>query len=52
MTFAAPDPVLKAWHAIDRRAAGEIVVDNPIVSGEGQARYLINSLIEEAITSS
>lgn len=52
MSFATPDPVLKALYEIDRRAAGEIVMDNPIVSGEDRNRYLINSLIEEAITSS
>jgi hypothetical protein len=52
MSFATPDPVLKALHEIDRRAAGEIVMDNPIVSGEDRNRYLINSLIEEAIASS
>ena len=52
MRFATPDPVLKALHEIDRHAAGEIVMDHPIVSGEDRNRYLINSLIEEAITSS
>ncbi len=52
MSFATPDLVLKALHEIDRQAAGEIVMDHPIVSGEDRNRYLINSLIEEAITSS
>ncbi len=50
--FAAPDPVLLALHEIDRHAAGEIVMDNPVVSGEDRNRYLVSSLIEEAITSS
>ena len=52
MSFATPDPVLKALHEIDRHAAGEIIMDNPVVSGEDRNRYLISSLIEEAITSS
>ena len=52
MRFSAPDPVLKVLHEIDLQAAGEIVRDNPVVSGEDRDRYLISSLIEEAITSS
>lgn len=50
--FAVPDSVLLALHEIDRHAAGEIVMDNPVVSGEDRNRYLVSSLIEEAITSS
>ena len=50
--FGMPDPVLKALHSIDRRAAGSLTMDVPIVSGEDRDRYLISSLIEEAITSS
>lgn len=50
--FATPDPVLRALHEIDRHAAGEIAMDSPIVSGEDRNRYLVSSLIEEAITSS
>ena len=50
--FGLPDSVLKALHTIDRRAAGSLTMDVPIVSGEDRNRYLVSSLIEEAITSS
>lgn len=50
--FGMPDPVLHALHNIDRRAAGSLSMDSPIVSGEDRDRYLVSSLIEEAITSS
>ena len=50
--FAMPDSVLRALHAIDRQAAGEIAVADHAVSGEDRSRYLMSSLIEEAINSS
>lgn len=50
--FGMPDPVLRALHTVDRRAAGSLTMDVPIVSGEDRDRYLVSSLIEEAITSS
>jgi Fic family protein len=50
--FGMPDPVLRALHAIDRRVGGAVAMDKPIVSGEDRDRYLVSSLIEEAITSS
>ncbi|MGE0082021.1 MAG: Fic family protein [Thiohalomonadaceae bacterium] len=50
--FAMPDPVLRALHNIDRQAAGEIAMSEQAVSGEDRNRYLVSSLIEEAITSS
>lgn len=50
--FAMPDPVLKALHEIDRQAAGEIAMERQVVSGDDRNRYLVSSLIEEAITSS
>jgi Fic family protein len=50
--FGMPDPVLQALHNIDRRAAGSVTMESPIVSGEDRDRYLVSSLIEEAITSS
>ena len=52
MLFGMPDPVLQALHNIDRRAAGSLGMEVPIVSGEDRDRYLVSSLIEEAITSS
>jgi Fic family protein len=50
--FGMPDPVLKSLHEIDRHAAGEIAMERQVVSGEDRDRYLVSSLIEEAITSS
>jgi len=50
--FGMPDPVLRALHAIDRRVGGAVPMETPIVSGEDRDRYLVSSLIEEAITSS
>jgi len=52
MVFGTPDPVLRLLHAIDRQAAGSVSMDAPIVSSEDRDRYLVSSLIEEAITSS
>lgn len=50
--FAMPDPVLLALHEIDRQAAGEVAMREQSVSAEDRNRYLVSSLIEEAITSS
>ncbi len=50
--FAMPDPVLRALHGIDQQAAGEVAMADTAVSGEDRNRYLVRSLIEEAITSS
>lgn len=52
IAFTMPDPVLRALHDIDRQAAGEIAMPEHAVSGEDRNRYLVSSLIEEAITSS
>ncbi len=50
--FGMPDPVLRALHEIDRRAGGAVAIGSRVVSGEDRDRYLVSSLIEEAITSS
>jgi Fic family protein len=52
MLFGMPDPVIRALHAIDRSAAGSVAMASPAVSAEDRDRYLVSSLIEEAITSS
>ena len=52
MVFCTPDPVLRLLHDIDQRASGNVRMDEPVASGEDRNRYLMNSLIEEAITSS
>lgn len=50
--FTMPEPVLRALHFIDRDAAGQILMDDPVTTPQDRDRYLISSLIEEAITSS
>ena len=50
--FAMPDAVLAALHDIDRKATGELAMPEAAVSGDDRNRYLVSSLIEEAITSS
>lgn len=52
MHFCLPDPVQRAVHNIDRQAAGSVAMPQPIVSEDERDRYLVSSLIEEAITSS
>lgn len=50
--FALPEPVLIALHHIDRTAAGSIDAPTEVNTPEQRDRYLMHSLIEEAITSS
>lgn len=50
--FALPEPVLIALHHLDRMAAGSINTPAEINTPENRNRYLVHSLIEEAITSS
>ena len=50
--FATPSPVLIDLHHIDRDAAGEIQNPAGAPIQEDPNRYLLSSLIEEAITSS
>lgn len=50
--YSLPDPVLELLHWIDQHAAGELVVSETITEPGDRRRYLVNSLIEEAITSS
>ena len=50
---ALPDIVLRQLHHIDQRCSGEVAMDE-VVTSERQAgqRFLVNSLMEEAIRSS
>ena len=48
--FAMPDPVLDLLHRIDQQASGEIAISEEVVNPSTRDRYLVNSLIEEAIT--
>lgn len=50
--FALPDRALELLHWLDQHAAGEIVVSDTIKDPGDRSRYLVNSLFEEAITSS
>lgn len=51
--YTLPDMVLKHLHHIDQRCSGEVAMDE-VVTSERQAgqRFLVNSLMEEAIRSS
>lgn len=50
--YTLPDPVLELLHWIDQHASGEAMVSETIRDAGDRRRYLVNSLIEEAITSS
>jgi Fic family protein len=51
--YTLPDTVLRHLHHIDQRCSGEVAMDEVVTSAEeaGQ-RFLVNSLMEEAIRSS
>jgi len=51
-TIAAIDHVQEMLHQIDQRAAGRIAFPDPLTNPETRDRYIVSSLIEEAITSS
>jgi len=46
------DPVQEMLHHIDQKAAGRIKLAEEVTNFETRDRYIMNSLIEEAITSS
>ena len=50
--FGMPDSVLRWVHSIDRDAAGRIEVPDDITNRASRDKYVVSSLIEEAITSS
>jgi len=51
-TYSVPDNLFKLLHEIDRDASGRIEVAELVTSSQTRDRYLVNSLIEESITSS
>ncbi len=51
-TFSMPEPVVRSLHFIDRDTSGQILMDDPVATPQERDRYLVSSLIEEAITSS
>lgn len=50
--YSLADPVLAFLHEIDRDARGSITTSDQIVNPQTRERYVVSSLIEEAITSS
>lgn len=50
--YALVDPVLKRLHRIDRDAAGQLVLPEEVTNAHTRDRYVVRSLVEEAITSS
>lgn len=51
-SFNLPDSVLESCDAIAREASGRIEVSELVTDPDTRDRYVVNSLIEEAITSS
>jgi Fic family protein len=51
-TYALPDETLRAIDEINRDASGIISISEQVTNPATRDRYLVNSLIEEAITSS
>ncbi|HZU15141.1 MAG TPA: hypothetical protein VFD01_00840 [Candidatus Dormibacteraeota bacterium] len=51
-TCALPDEVLRGIEAVNRDASGEISISEQVTNPAIRDRYLVNSLIDEAITSS
>lgn len=47
-----PDSLLKELHYLDQHASGEILVDHPDIPSSEKDRFLVSSLMEEAIASS
>jgi len=50
--YTMPEMLLEMLPQIDRYAAGQILLPEPVTNPQTRDRYVINSLIEEAITSS
>jgi Fic family protein len=51
-TYWIPDNAQKALHFLDQNTAGQILVDEPALQSEEKQRYILKSIMEEAITSS
>jgi Fic family protein len=51
-SFTLPDEASSLLHEIDQLAAGRVVAPTEIVSDSTRDRYLVSSLMEEAISSS
>jgi Fic family protein len=51
-TFSNIDSVQELVHRIDQQASGQILADDLVTNLRSSDRYLVSSLVEEAITSS
>ncbi len=51
-SYWLPDCVHRDIHFIDQQAGGSILIDDPSVHSEEKRRYMIRSLVDEAISSS
>ena len=51
-TYNTPDPIPERLQRIDRDASGAILFPEEAASRERRDRYVVSSLIEEAVTSS
>jgi Fic family protein len=51
-SFALPDVILEALEKVDRNASGQITASEQVTNPATRDRYLISSLMEEAIHSS
>ena len=51
-TYTTPDVLFEMLHEIDRDASGQIGIGEQVNNPNIRHRYIVNSLIEEAITSS
>lgn len=50
--FAVPDEAARQLHLLDRDAGSQILISEDVVNADSRRRYVISSLMEEAITSS
>ncbi len=50
--FSVPELVMEELHEIDLGAGGRVHLPEPIINPQTRDRYLVSSLMEEAITSS
>jgi len=50
--FCTPDPALEMLHRIDTDAGGQIQMPEQVTNPATRDRYIVRSLVEEAITSS
>lgn len=51
-TYCTPDVVQALLHEVDRNAAGQLQIPELVTTPQNRDRYIVRSLMEEAITSS